>query len=82
MKKPVQGNRYIKIVKLNSKNQIVIPKAARDAMKLKGRDKLLVAVKDKVTVIMPKPRSYRSTLAYAGQGVYKRAYLKKERISW
>ncbi len=69
-------------VKLSSKNQIVLPKEARDAMRLKGRDELLVVVKDNVTVIMPKPKSYRSALAGTGKGVYRRDYLKKERKSW
>ncbi len=69
-------------VKLSSKNQIVLPKEARDAMKLKGRDELLVVVKDKVTVIMPKPKSYRSALSGAGKGAYGASYLKKERKSW
>ena len=72
----------MKIVKLSSKNQIVLPKEARDAMKLKGRDELLVVVKDKVTVIMPKPKNYRSALSGTGKGAYGRAYLKKERKSW
>jgi len=35
----------------------------RDAMKLKGRDELLVVVKDGVTVMMPKLESYRSAIA-------------------
>ena len=34
------------VVKLSSKNQIVLPKVAREAMQLKGRDELLVVVKN------------------------------------
>ncbi len=70
------------IVKLSSKNQIVLPKEAREAMQLKGRDDLLVIVKGNVTVIMPKPKSYRSALSGMIGGIYGRAYLKKERKSW
>lgn len=69
-------------VKLSSKNQIVIPKEAREAMKLKGHDELLVVVKGNVTLIMPKPESYRSDLAGAGKGIYTKTYLQKERKSW
>ena len=43
------------VVKLSSKNQIVLPKEAREAMQLKGRDELLVVVKDGITIILPKP---------------------------
>ena len=69
-------------VKLSSKNQIVLPKEARDAMKLKGRDELLVVVKDGVAVIMPKPESYRSAISGTGKVAYGKTYLKKERKSW
>ena len=69
-------------VKLSSKNQIVLPKEARQAMKLKGRDELLVVVKGNVAVIMPKPKSYRSALGGLGHGLYGEDYLRKERKSW
>ena len=69
-------------VKLSSKNQIVLPKEAREAMRLKGHDELLVVVKGDITVIMPKPKNYRSDLAGAGKGVYGKTYLQKERKSW
>ena len=45
------------IVKLSTKNQIVIPKEARESMHLKGRDEELVLVKNNLTIIMPKPKS-------------------------
>ncbi|KAF0145828.1 MAG: AbrB family transcriptional regulator [Nitrospirae bacterium] len=69
-------------VKLSSKNQIVIPKEAREAMHLKGQDELLIVVKGNVTLIMPKPKSYRSELSGSGKGIYKKTYLQKERQSW
>ncbi len=69
-------------VRLSSKNQIVLPKEARDAMKLKGRDELLVVIKDGVTVIMPKPENYRSVISGMGKVTYGKTYLKKERKSW
>lgn len=69
-------------VKLSSKNQIVIPKEAREAMHLKGQDELMVIVKGNITVIMPKPKSYKNELSGAGKGIYKKTYLQKERQSW
>lgn len=69
-------------VKMSSKNQIVLPKEAREAMRLKGHDELLVVVKGNIAVIMPKPETYRSALAGAGTGVYPKKYLQKERKSW
>ncbi len=72
----------MRTVRLSSKNQIVLPREAREAMHLKGRDELLVVVKDNVTVIMPKPKSHRAALTGMGKGVYGKTYLKKERMSW
>lgn len=69
-------------VKLNSGNQIVIPKEAREAMKLEGHDELLIVVKGNVMVITPKPKNYRSVLSGIGEGIYKKGYLQKERKSW
>ncbi len=69
-------------VKLSSKNQIVIPKKAREAMHIKKGDELLIVTKDNMTIIMQKPASYREALAGLGKGIYKKDYLKKERRSW
>jgi AbrB family looped-hinge helix DNA binding protein len=69
-------------VRLSSKNQLVLPREAREAMHLKGRDELLVVVKNDVTVIMPKPKNYQEALSGAGKGVYSKTHLKKERGTW
>jgi AbrB family looped-hinge helix DNA binding protein len=50
------------VQKLSSKNQIVISKEARQAMGVKGGDELLVAVKENITLVMPKPKRYARTL--------------------
>jgi AbrB family looped-hinge helix DNA binding protein len=67
---------------LSSKNQIVIPREAREALGLKPGDKLLVVVMGKKIIILEKPRSYRAALAGLGRGLYPEDYLKKERDSW
>ena len=70
------------VVKLSSKNQIVLPREAREAMNVKGKDELLVVVKDGIALIMPKPESYRCALSGLGKGVYENTYLREERRSW
>ena len=70
------------IQKLSSKNQIVIPKDARKAMKVKGGDELLVVSKNDLTIIMPKPKNYGRALQGIAKGMYPNRYLKKERRAW
>jgi len=72
----------MKTIRLSSKNQIVLPREAREAMGLKGQDELLVVVKDNLAVIMPKPKSHSAALSGLGKGLYGRGYLKKERSAW
>ncbi len=72
----------MRVIKLSSKNQIVLPKEAREAMHIKSHDKLLVVVKDDITIIVPKPKSHRAALAGIARGIYKKDYLKKERSLW
>lgn len=72
----------MRAIKLSSKNQLVLPKEARDAMHVKGGDELLVVVKGNTTVILPKPEKYSASLHGKGKGLYKEGYLKKERQSW
>ncbi|MGE3154838.1 MAG: AbrB/MazE/SpoVT family DNA-binding domain-containing protein [Nitrospiraceae bacterium] len=70
------------VQRLSSKNQIVIPKEARQAMGVKGGDELLVVVKDDVTIVMPKPKRYTSALRGLTKGTYSPDHLKRERRSW
>lgn len=69
-------------IKLSSKNQIVLPREAREAMKVKGGDSLLVVVKGGITLLMPKPKKYVEALLGRGKTIYPKDYLKKERGSW
>jgi AbrB family looped-hinge helix DNA binding protein len=67
---------------VSSKNQIVIPKEAREALQVKPGDKLLVVVRGGTLIIMQKPASYRAAITGIARGVYPEDYLKKERESW
>lgn len=70
------------VQKLSSKNQIVIPKEARQAMGVKGGDELLIVVKDNLTLVLPKPKRYAKTMRGLAKGAYPADYLKRERRSW
>ena len=67
---------------LSSKNQIVIPREAREALGLKAGDKLIVTVLGGKVLVLEKPKSYRAALAGIARGLYPKDYLKKERDSW
>ncbi|MDD5558926.1 AbrB/MazE/SpoVT family DNA-binding domain-containing protein [Candidatus Methylomirabilis sp.] len=69
-------------IKLSTKNQIVLPKEAREAMGVKGGDELVVVVKGGITLLWPKPKSYAKALAGKGRGLYASEYLAKERRAW
>ena len=70
------------VQKLNSKNQIVIPKEARQAMGVKDGDELLVVVKDDLIIVMSNPKRYVKPMQGLAKGAYPSGYLKRERRSW
>jgi len=72
------------MVKVSSKNQIVVPKEARKSLNIKRGSKLLVMVKDNRVILIPKPDNYVAALKGLGKEVWKDSgdYLKKERDSW
>ena len=67
---------------LSRKNQIVIPREAREALQMKPGDKLLVVVRGKDLIILRKPESFSTAIRGMGRGIYPKGYLKKERGSW
>ncbi len=67
---------------ISSKNQIVIPREAREALGVKAGDKLLVVVLDGRLVVMPKPKSFAKAIRGIARGTYPEDYLRKERESW
>lgn len=69
-------------VTLSSKNQIVIPKEAREALDLKPGDKILVQVRAGRVLVLERPKSYAAALRGLASKTYPRAYLRKERDSW
>lgn len=68
--------------KLSSKNQIVIPREAREALDLKPGDKLIVRAHAGKILILEKPKSYRDAIRGLMRKGYGKGYLRKERESW
>jgi AbrB family looped-hinge helix DNA binding protein len=71
-------------VTLSSKYQIVIPRAAREALSLAAGDELLVLCKSDRVVIIPKPKKFAKHTAGLHREVWQGAdaYLQKEREDW
>ena len=67
---------------LSSKNQIVIPREARETLGIKAGDKLLVIVHDDKVIVLRKPESYRAAIRGLSKDIYPKGYLEKERQSW
>ncbi len=71
-------------VKISHKNQVVVPREAREHLGVGPGDELLVVPKGGYVIIMPRPGSISRRLAGSGKGFYgeARGYLKRERKSW
>jgi AbrB family looped-hinge helix DNA binding protein len=67
---------------LSAKNQIVIPREAREALHLKAGDKVLVSVRGDRVIVLQKPTKFRDAIRGMGAGAYPPDYLRKERESW
>lgn len=67
---------------LSTKNQIVIPREAREALDLKPGDKLIISTVGEKIIVIERPKSHRAALAGMARGLYPKDYLRKERSSW
>lgn len=67
---------------LSAKNQIVIPREAREALGLKAGSKLLVVVRGDKVIVLQKPKSYHAAIRGLVGRPYGKRYLQKERGSW
>jgi AbrB family looped-hinge helix DNA binding protein len=70
------------VTTLSSKNQIVIPREAREALGLKAGDQLLVVVRGDKVIALQKPKSHQLAIRGLARGSYASGYLPKERKSW
>jgi AbrB family looped-hinge helix DNA binding protein len=69
-------------VKLSSKNQIVIPREAREALGAKPGSRIVVVVRNGSVTLMPKPRDYANAIRGMAKKPYPKNHLNKERNSW
>lgn len=70
-------------VTLSSKNQIVVPRGTRAALKLKPGDKIRVIVMDNRVILHRKVKDPVSAMRGASQGLrYPPDYLDREREDW
>ena len=67
---------------LSAKYQIVIPREAREALKVKPGDKLVVVVRGDRVIVLEKPKSPHAAIRGLARGLYPKDYLEKERQSW
>jgi AbrB family looped-hinge helix DNA binding protein len=70
------------IATLSTKNQIVIPREAREALGVRAGDKLLVVVRGDKVIVLEKPKAHHAAIRGLGRGAYPERYVKKERRSW
>ena len=70
------------VVKLSSKNQIVIPREAREALGAKPGSRLLIVVRNNTVTLLRKPKDYAKAIRGLSKKRYPKGYLKLERDSW
>ncbi len=69
-------------VKLSSKNQIVIPREVRSALRVKAGDKMVIVTRGDTVIMLRKPKRYSKAIGGMAKGIYPSDYLKTERESW
>jgi AbrB family looped-hinge helix DNA binding protein len=67
---------------LSAKNQIVIPKEAREALGVKAGDRLLIGVRGNRVIVLKKPKAHHTAIRGLAEETYSDSYLEKERQSW
>jgi AbrB family looped-hinge helix DNA binding protein len=69
-------------VKLSSKNQIVVPREAREAIGVKSGEEIVVVVHGDQVLLVRRPKSYTQAMLGIGKGLTPKNYLRNERRSW
>lgn len=67
---------------ISSKNQIVIPREAREALQLKAGDKLLVVSRGDRVLVLRNPKSHHAAIRGLTKTGYPDGHVRKERQSW
>jgi len=69
-------------VTLSTKNQIVVPREAREALGIRPGQKIMVVVRGNAVILMPKPDSHQSAIRGLSRGAFSSDHLERERQSW
>jgi AbrB family looped-hinge helix DNA binding protein len=67
---------------LSTKNQIVIPKEAREALGVKAGDRLLIVVRGSRVIVLQKSDPRHVAVRGLAKRAYPKGYLEQERQSW
>jgi AbrB family looped-hinge helix DNA binding protein len=67
---------------LSAKHQIVIPREARQALRLKAGDQIVVVVRGDKVLLLQKPKAYHAAIRGAGREVYGHGRVHRERRNW
>jgi AbrB family looped-hinge helix DNA binding protein len=67
---------------LSSKNQVVIPREARNALGLKAGDRLLAVVRGTRLIVLQKPQQHHKAIRGLADRPYPEGYVDKERRNW
>jgi AbrB family looped-hinge helix DNA binding protein len=68
--------------KISSKNQIVIPREARQALGLKAGDRVMIVVRGKRVLMLQKPASHWNAIRGLARTPYPLGHAQRERQSW
>lgn len=81
-----KGKSMIKIVKLSSKYQVVIPKEVRKKLGFRAGDQLVVEVEGGKVILRSRPKNYTNYMLGLGkkiwEGIEATEYVREERKSW
>ena len=73
-------------VKVSSRNQISVPRIARERLNIHSGDRPLVDVQDGLLILLPQPQDYAAHMAGLHREVWAdldtTAYLQEERDAW
>ncbi len=74
------------LVTVSSRNQIIIPKAARDKLSIEPGDQLILEVERDSLILKPRPKSYTKHLRGLHRLVWRKVdavkHVRKERDRW
>jgi AbrB family looped-hinge helix DNA binding protein len=72
----------VRELRMSARNQIVLPREAREALELKPGDQILMAVREDRVILLRRPISFSKALRGLSPGLYSKNYLRKERDTW